>query len=136
MTTDLSATLMDGILASPEDDLRARLLKIIQDFLISESQKHSAREKGLLIRCVTASELIHWSLEAATKATGNTVSMDKLVGNTHDFAESGVASAIVQRYLQSILDAALAKNTHIQSSALDILSFTIKQGLAHPLQVQ
>ena len=46
-----------------------------------------------------------------------------------------VSSAIVQRYLDHVLDAALSRNIHIQAVAIDVLSFTIKQGLAHPLQV-
>jgi cohesin loading factor subunit SCC2 len=45
-----------------------------------------------------------------------------------------VASAIVQRYLNEVLDAALAQNPQTQNIAIDILSFTVKQGLAHPLQ--
>lgn len=46
-----------------------------------------------------------------------------------------VSSAIVQRYLQHILEAALSQNAQIQNAAIDVLTFTIKQGLAHPLQV-
>jgi cohesin loading factor subunit SCC2 len=46
-----------------------------------------------------------------------------------------VSSAIVQRYLSQILDAALSQSPQIQATAIDVLSFTIKQGLAHPLQV-
>ena len=49
---------------------------------------------------------------------------------------SSVSSAIVQRYLNHVLDAALCQNIQIQSVAIDVLSFTIKQGLAHPLQVR
>ena len=45
-----------------------------------------------------------------------------------------VSSAIVQRYLDQILDAALSQSAQIQSAAVDILTFTIKQGLAPPLQ--
>ncbi len=45
-----------------------------------------------------------------------------------------MSSAIVQRYLDKILDAALSQTAQIQSAAVDILTFTIKQGLAHPLQ--
>lgn len=47
-----------------------------------------------------------------------------------------VSSAIVQRYLPHILEAALGVQPRIQSAAVDIMSFTIKQGLAHPLQVR
>jgi cohesin loading factor subunit SCC2 len=47
---------------------------------------------------------------------------------------NSVSSAIVQRYLDPILDAALSQHPQTQGAAVDILSFTIKQGLAHPLQ--
>lgn len=46
-----------------------------------------------------------------------------------------VSSAVIQRYLQQVLDAALSPNPQIQASAVEILSYTIKQGLAHPLLV-
>ncbi|KAF9068643.1 hypothetical protein BDP27DRAFT_1327053 [Rhodocollybia butyracea] len=118
MILDKSAAIMDEIFASEDSDGKARLLKIIQDFLISESIKHSQKEKE--------------SAQSRTKPTQ--VNMDELVGNTDGFADSGVSSAVVQRYLDPILDAAFSQHAHIQASALDILSFTVKQGLAHPLQ--
>lgn len=46
-----------------------------------------------------------------------------------------VSSAIVQRYLPQILEAAMTRNIQMQAAAVDILGFTVKQGLAHPLQV-
>lgn len=46
MTADTSATIMDTIFASPEEEARGRLLKILQDFLVSEAVKHAAKEKG------------------------------------------------------------------------------------------
>ena len=46
MTLQRSATIMDSIFASPEEEGHGRLLKIIQDFLISEATKHSVMEKG------------------------------------------------------------------------------------------
>ncbi|KAJ4497024.1 hypothetical protein C8R41DRAFT_824439 [Lentinula lateritia] len=114
MTFDQSATIMDDIFASNDLDGKARLLKIIQEFLVSESIKHSRKEKQ-------RKQLAE-------------VNMDELVGNTEGFADSGVSSAIVQRYLDPVLGAAFSQNTHIQASAIDILTFTVKQGLAHPLQ--
>lgn len=36
---------MDEIFQSDDEDARCRLLKIMQDFLISESEKHAAKEK-------------------------------------------------------------------------------------------
>lgn len=46
MTLDSSAVIMDAIFASPEDESRGRLLKILQDFLVSEASKHAAKEKS------------------------------------------------------------------------------------------
>jgi len=46
MTLERSAVIMDEIFASPEEEGRGRLLKIIQDFLVSEAAKHIAKEKG------------------------------------------------------------------------------------------
>lgn len=118
MTMERSSTIMDAIFASPEEESRGRLLKIMQEFLTSEASKHSAKEKE----------------NAKGKTKPSDVNMDELVGNTDGFADSGVSSAIVQRYLSHILDAALSQSPQIQATAIDVLSFTIKQGLAHPLQ--
>ena len=46
MTMERSAYIMDQIFASPEEEGKGRLLKIIQDFLFSEAEKHSALAKG------------------------------------------------------------------------------------------
>ncbi|KZT64240.1 hypothetical protein DAEQUDRAFT_747522 [Daedalea quercina L-15889] len=119
MTAEPSAAVMDAIFSSPEEEGRARLLRILQDFLVSEAAKHAAKEKAS---------------SRSKPSTSTTVNMEELVGNTDGFAESGVSSAVVQRYLDPILLAALSPNPTIQLAAVDILSFTIKQGLAHPLQ--
>ncbi|OCH92592.1 hypothetical protein OBBRIDRAFT_791042 [Obba rivulosa] len=118
MTAEPSANIMDTVFASPEEEAHGRLLKILQDFLVSEAAKHSAKEKA----------------NAKAKITAEKVNMEELVGNTDGFADSGVSSAVVQRYLNPILQAALSSNGQIQAVAVDILTFTIKQGLAHPLQ--
>lgn len=46
-----------------------------------------------------------------------------------------VSSAVLQRYLDPILKAALSPVPQLQGGAIDVLTFTIKQGLTHPLQV-
>ncbi|KAI6129687.1 hypothetical protein EDD16DRAFT_1689919 [Pisolithus croceorrhizus] len=117
MTLDQSAGIMDAIFASPDEESRGRLLRILQDFLVSEAAKHAEQQKG----------------SSQVKNDGG-VDMAHLVGNTDDFADSGVSSAVVQRYLTHILNAALSPNPQIQAAAMEILSFTVKQGLAHPLQ--
>ncbi|RPD54662.1 hypothetical protein L226DRAFT_613702 [Lentinus tigrinus ALCF2SS1-7] len=120
MTAEPSAKIMDDIFTSPIEDIRGRLLKILQDFLVAEAAKHAANEKA--------------SLGSKGKNSTGKVNMEELIGNTDGFADSGVSSAIVQRYLDKILEAALSQNGQIQAAAVDILTFTIKQGLAHPLQ--
>ncbi|KII90510.1 hypothetical protein PLICRDRAFT_697054 [Plicaturopsis crispa FD-325 SS-3] len=118
MTLDSSASIMDAIFASPEEEGRGRLLKIMQEFLVSEAAKHTAKEKE----------------SNKGKPMAAQVDMEELVGNTDGFADSGVSSAVVQRYLEPVLQAALSQHPGIQAAAIDVLSFTIKQGLAHPLQ--
>ncbi|KAH9917952.1 uncharacterized protein B0H18DRAFT_1086944 [Fomitopsis serialis] len=108
MTAEPSAAVMDAIFSSPEEEGRTRLLKILQDFLVSEAAKHASREKG-----TPGSSLRGYqALTTLSELTGE----------------------VSHRYLDPILQAALSPNTIIQSAAVDILSFTIKQGLAHPLQ--
>lgn len=46
MTVEPSAKIMDAIFNSPSEEARGRLLKILQDFLMSEAAKHAANEKG------------------------------------------------------------------------------------------
>ncbi|KAI9064653.1 hypothetical protein FKP32DRAFT_1625471 [Trametes sanguinea] len=120
MTAEPSTKIMDGIFASPSEEARGRLLKILQDFLVSEAAKHTANEKA--------------AAGSKGKSASSKVNMEELIGNTDGFADSGVSSGVVQRYLDKILDAALSQNAPIQAAAVDILTFTIKQGLAHPLQ--
>ncbi|KAG9315547.1 hypothetical protein JVU11DRAFT_3168 [Chiua virens] len=117
MTLERSAGIMDTIFASPDEESRGRLLRIMQDFLVSEAAKHAEQRKS----------------SGQDKGDG-VVDMAELVGNTEGFADSGVSSAIVQRYISPILEAALSQNPQIQVVAVDILTFTVKQGLAHPLQ--
>ncbi|KAJ7457662.1 hypothetical protein B0H11DRAFT_208709 [Mycena galericulata] len=120
MTMERSAVIMDDVFSSPDEERRGRLLKIIQEFLISEAAKHSAKHKD--------------SIAVKGKTKPSDVNMDELVGNTDGFADSGVSSAVVQRYMDHILTAALGQHPQIQATAIDVLTFTIKQGLAHPLQ--
>jgi cohesin loading factor subunit SCC2 len=48
MTHESSAELMDQIFSSNDEEAKGRLLRILQDFLSSESAKHAAQEKGTL----------------------------------------------------------------------------------------
>jgi len=89
MTMERSAYIMDQIFASPEEEGKGRLLKIIQDFLLSEAEKHSALAKGKKT-IFPASPRLNVFLESSTTKPKNCdVNMDELVGNTEGFADSG-----------------------------------------------
>jgi cohesin loading factor subunit SCC2 len=58
MTLDRSATIMDAIFSSPDEESRGRLLRIMQEFLVSEAAKHSTKEKGIVAYASTASQYL------------------------------------------------------------------------------
>ncbi|EGF99550.1 uncharacterized protein MELLADRAFT_118268 [Melampsora larici-populina 98AG31] len=103
------------VFADPSIELRSRLLKLIAEFLASQTDKSEAMEDKSL-----------------TPIT-NTIDMDQLIGNTDNFADSGVGLAIVQRYLPQITTFAQSVDGPMQKAAVDIIAYTIKQGLAHPM---
>lgn len=89
MTLESSATIMDAIFTSPEEEARGRLLKIMQDFLITESTKQSAQEKGQPPKfCIRLSPDI-FAVAHKTKHSQSKINMEELVGNTDGFADSG-----------------------------------------------
>ncbi|KZV76249.1 hypothetical protein PENSPDRAFT_646530 [Peniophora sp. CONT] len=118
MTTQESFDIMDDVfLRGTEEDQRG-LLRLIQEYFQSEAEKHTAAEK-----------------EKAKSEGKAAVDAGELSGNTDGYAESGVASTVVQRFLDPhILRAALSSNTATQALGVEILTFTVKQGLAHPIQ--
>lgn len=90
MTLERSATIMDAIFTSHEEEGRGRLLKILQDFLVSEASKHAAKEKGTLLRLCLLPLFNPSSLEGLKGHVKSLdVNMDELVGNTDGFADSG-----------------------------------------------
>ena len=46
MTLERSAGIMDAIFNSSDEESRGRLLRIMQDFLVSEAAKHAEQRKG------------------------------------------------------------------------------------------
>jgi cohesin loading factor subunit SCC2 len=67
--------IMDATFASQEEDGRARLLRIMQEFLVSEATKHAQKEKG--------------KTNVKGKQPPMEINMEELVGNTDGFADSG-----------------------------------------------
>ncbi|VDC04583.1 unnamed protein product [Peniophora sp. CBMAI 1063] len=120
MTTQESFDIMDDVFMRGTEEDQRGLLRLIQEYFQSEAEKHTAAEKE------------------KAKADGkgaSSVDAGELSGNTDGYAESGVASTVVQRFLDPhILRAALSSNAATQALGVEILTFTVKQGLAHPIQ--
>ena len=89
MTLDRSATIMDAIFASPDEESRGRLLRIMQEFLVSEAAKHSTKEKGMSVQVTSPPILKLFAESAKGKSKNVDVNMEELVGNTDGFADSG-----------------------------------------------
>ncbi|KAJ9093623.1 hypothetical protein QFC20_007082 [Naganishia adeliensis] len=121
MLEESSTNLMDQCFStdatSPETVLR--MLTLLHDCLSAEKTEVEPAGKSGRNQKTTESE---------------NIDISKLIGNTSNFAESGVNSAIVQRYLDKILESSLSVFADIQKVAMDILALTIDQGLAHPMQ--
>lgn len=91
LTADTSSRIMDDIFSSSDEDARGRLLKIMQDFLVSEADKHAVlqKEKGWLLDDYPGTHT-HFALTVSkSKSAKEKVDMEELVGNTDGFAESG-----------------------------------------------
>ena len=66
MTHERSSSIMDSIFASSDQEGHGRVLRIIQDFLASEAEKHSANEKG---ECLSISVATFVDREQTTPRT-------------------------------------------------------------------
>lgn len=115
---------MDQVFKSNDQEGQARLLKVIHDFLVSEAEKRAAGK-----------------VDPDIKA---------LIGSSQDLTESGwvalllmwclannesVSTSVVQRNINAVLQGARSSHPALQDAALEVLTFTVKQGLHHPLQV-
>ncbi|KAG9292179.1 hypothetical protein G9A89_023899 [Geosiphon pyriformis] len=110
-----STDLMDRILSNGAMDMKIQLIKVFLDFLLAEQQKINA------------------DLEDKKTKSNTPVDLKVLIGNAEEFAEAGVSSSLMQRYLERILNCTFDQNQHLKIVALDVLGNIIQQGLAHPV---
>lgn len=91
LTADTSSRIMDDIFSSSDEEARGRLLRIMQEFLVSESEKHASlqKEKGLAFSTRSSLTSTHHMMLVSKKLPAQKVDMEELVGNTDGFAESG-----------------------------------------------
>ncbi|CAG8456254.1 3230_t:CDS:10 [Acaulospora colombiana] len=110
-----STNLMDRILNTGVMDMKIQLMKVFLDFLVEEQQKINA------------------DLEDKKKKKNIPVDLKVLIGNADEFAEAGVSSSLMQRYLDRILECTFDQTQSLKIVALDVLGNIIQQGLAHPV---
>ncbi|GBB94464.1 hypothetical protein RclHR1_02360022 [Rhizophagus clarus] len=110
-----STDLMDRILDTGAMDMKIQLMKVFSDFLVAEQQK------------------INSDLEDKKQKKNNPVDLKVLIGNADEFAEAGVSSSLMQRYLDRILECTFDPTQSLKIIALDVLGNIIQQGLAHPV---
>ncbi|SCV73614.1 BQ2448_6044 [Microbotryum intermedium] len=120
-----STSIMDAVFDSPAQQTQLQLLKIMQDFLGSQAR---AGPTPLLVGESKK------AAAAAARAHGG-VKIEELVGNVDGFADSGVASAISQRYIDQILVSTLSTNPAIQRVGVDLLTSVARSGFSHPLTI-
>ncbi|KAK0533447.1 Sister chromatid cohesion protein 2 [Tilletia horrida] len=122
MGRDDATRTMDEVLGQGDAQQRELLLRSLLEFLNGQQQTRSE-------------EMAASKQNRSSGAQSVPVDMAQLVGDTAEFAESSVSSALLQRYLDRILEASLSvRMPSLQRTALEILKITVLQGLTHPLQ--
>ncbi|KAK4701477.1 cohesin loading factor subunit SCC2, partial [Phenoliferia sp. Uapishka_3] len=111
-----STRILDAIFKSGDDKGIFQVLRIIQDFLASQDRAPMVAISGKV------------KVETGVK-------IEELVGNVEGFADSGVGSAIAQRYIGDFFTAAMATNSRIQRMAVDIICSIARSGFSHPLGI-
>ncbi|KPV73441.1 uncharacterized protein RHOBADRAFT_55179 [Rhodotorula graminis WP1] len=119
MLHQASTAIIDAIFESPAPQMHHQILRIIQDFLASQ-------ERAVAVAAALP-------VDKKRKKAINGVKMEELVGNVEGFADSGVASAISQRYLKRIIASALSPNPSLQRLGLDLLNTIARSGFSHPI---
>ncbi|GAA6018662.1 hypothetical protein JCM8202_000602 [Rhodotorula sphaerocarpa] len=118
MLRPASTAIIDSIFDSRAPAPRLQILRIIQDFLTSQEQAQAA---------------VFGRGQQKNAQTTVGVEMNELVGNVEGFADSGVASAVAQRYLKRINEAAVSDQIALQRVAVDLLSAIARSGFSHPI---
>lgn len=88
MVHESTFQLLDTVFQSQEDEVRGRVLKILQEFLASEAAKRAEEERGGSL--LSGSEAsFSWSCAVYKKGKKGDVDMDELIGSSNTFADSG-----------------------------------------------
>lgn len=135
MISEDGMEVMDAVFAKGTPAEVEMLLRIILDFLTVDSERRAPERLAAAEAVASSAKATGRKSNTSSSAASKAVNMKELVGNTDSFADSGVNSVLVQRYLDPILKATLSVHAPlVQRPALEILKFIVMQGLTHPLQ--
>ncbi|BEI91569.1 uncharacterized protein CcaverHIS019_0403890 [Cutaneotrichosporon cavernicola] len=101
---------MAKMFESGSTDTKSRLLELIHDFLVSESKRR-------IVKDPTAKGI------------------KDLIGANNEIHDSVVSTSLVQRTIGFVKDAAMSHTTSLQREAINVLGFTVNQGLYHPVML-
>lgn len=97
------------------------------------AQSNNMENKAHLLVLLRA--FLDSEVERRESAASTTKDVNDLIGSASDLHESSISTALVQRNMEFIIDGAKSSLSALRSAAMDVLSFTIKHGLYHPLKV-
>ncbi|KAJ1967681.1 Sister chromatid cohesion protein 2 [Dispira parvispora] len=129
-----SRTLMNGIFEAEDVEMKLQLLKIFAEFLGYEQKKLADAEAEVVASATTTPSKGGHAAQQANKKATKTVDLKVLIGNAQELGEAGVASSIMQCYLDQIIQCVLLKSDPLKIVATDVIGSIISQGLAHPLK--
>ncbi|KAJ3017032.1 UNVERIFIED_CONTAM: Sister chromatid cohesion protein 2 [Siphonaria sp. JEL0065] len=112
-----SQVLMNNIFQTGLISHRIELIKIFVDFLKTEQIRMMNEEIA----------------KKAATVNSKTVDIKVLIGNADEMADAGVSSAVMQMYLNYILEGLMSVDITLSTTAFDAICIIIEQGLAHPL---
>ncbi|KAJ3082637.1 hypothetical protein HDU99_002069 [Rhizoclosmatium hyalinum] len=112
-----SQVLMNEIFQKGLISHRIELIKIFVEFLKTEQIRMMQEELA----------------KKAANVNTKTVDIKVLIGNADEMADAGVSSAVMQMYLNYILDGLMSVDVTLSTTAFDAVCIIIEQGLAHPL---
>jgi cohesin loading factor subunit SCC2 len=101
---------MTSVFESDNEDNKAYLLNLLGSFLQAEADR---RALGASDRDVT-----------------------DLIGSASELHESGISTALVQNMIDHVIESAKSHHHSRQGAAMTVLTFTVNQGLYHPLLVR
>ncbi|KAF9974717.1 Sister chromatid cohesion protein 2 [Actinomortierella ambigua] len=135
MNTPQGIELMDSVFEKRSPAFLNELLQHFYNYLIkthtleSEAEASSATTNGSIKRGGTKAG----HSNAAVTMAGSTKATRSLVAKAEDHLEAGIASAVMQRYLDRILQCTLMLDPEVQLTAVDVMTIINQQALVHPM---